>query len=116
MTRAATIMPGDVQSFRVTNKAINAVPLLESAAQAFNSAEYNEDGSIVSRWVKKNVTHREYSSYYAKLPGYHRVSDDASQVWLAMLLPIHLIDPQNVWYCSDEEVERLERERNPHIN
>lgn len=115
VTRSQTIMANDVQTFRVTNKAVNPVPLLESAAQAFSSAEYNEDGSIVSRWVKKNVTHREYSSNYSKLPGYHRVGDDASQVWVAMLLPVHMIEPQNIWYCSDEEVERLERERNPHV-
>ena len=46
--------------------------------------------AIKSMEVKKKVTNREYSSYYAKHHGYRTVESDASGVTIAFTRPSHL--------------------------
>lgn len=114
VTRSMTVPVDQVKAFRVTNKLYSSQPLLDAAAQAFKEPVYNDDGSIVCRWVKKSVTSREYATHFSKIPSYHKLSDNGAHVWVAMLSPVHDIDLNRVEYCTEEENVRLDRERTSH--
>lgn len=105
----ATIPFSEIKHFRVTSKAFTRQPLLEAAAQAFNEPMFNDDGSIVSRWVKKSVPHREYGKHYSHILGYRRISDDGNMVTIAFRLAVHDIDVNKVTYCTPEEERELDR-------
>lgn len=108
-----SVAPGQIKSFRRGSRPYGEQPLLEAAAQAFNEPVFNEDGSIVCRWVKKAVPQYQYNKYYAALPAYKRLDDDGATVTVALFLPVHQIDVTKLAYCSDDEVRELEKRRNP---
>lgn len=105
----ATIPFSEIKHFRITDKAHTNQPLLEAAAQAFNEPIFNEDGSMVVRWVKKNVPNREYAKHYSHIPAYRRLGDDGNMVTVAFLLAVHDIDVNKVTDCTENEVRELER-------
>jgi len=107
-TRTQVIPYAQIEHFRITSKPYSAQNLLEEVAQAFNDPIHNEDGSIVCRWVKKEVTQDRWNKYYSPL-GYKRIGGEGGITTVAMRLPVHLIDTNETPYCSDEEVHKLTR-------
>lgn len=109
--KSAVIPANQVKGFRATSRTFSSQPLLDAAAQAFREPVLNEDGSVICQWVKRSVTQREWSSNYSKIPGYKKLGDDGTHVLMAIFLPVEAIDTYKVQYCTDEESERLNRER-----
>lgn len=107
-TRTSSIPAAQIVSFDITDKPFTTQPLLEAAAHAFNEPEYNEDGSIVSRWVKKQVTHDRWNKYYSHHP-YRKLADDGAMMVVAFKLPIHQVDPNVVDYCTTEEIVEINK-------
>ena len=107
-TRYETIPAHQIVDFRQTAKPYGT-PLLEAVAQAFNEPQFTPDGSVVARWVKKHVTTRDWAKHYSLSPGYKKLADEAGMVVVAFRLAVHDIDTAKVSYCSNDEVESLER-------
>lgn len=103
-----TIPAHQIVDFRKTSKPYGQ-PLIEAAAQAFSEPMITPDGGIRSRWVKKEVTHREYEKEFAGIPSYRKLGNDGGLVQVAFRLPIHEIDTARLDYCSDTEIEHLEK-------
>lgn len=97
----------DIKDFRETSKPFTDQKLLEGAAQAFNDPQYNEDGSIIAKWVKKPVNRRDYHKQYAA-GSYRLLGEEDNYVWVAFRLPVHQIDYERVYDCTPAEVLRLE--------
>jgi hypothetical protein len=95
----------------MTSKAFGHQPLLEAAAQAFDEPLINDDGSMICRWVKKQVTNREYNKHYAAVPAYRKLTEQNGLVTVAFFLPIHEADLDKVDYCEDSEVRKLQLTR-----
>lgn len=106
---SATIPYSEIKQFRVTDKRYAQQPLLEAAAHAFNEPMYNQDGSVIAKWVKKNVPQREYNKHYSHIQAYRRLGDTGSMVTVAFFLPVHDIDTNKVDYCTDDEIATLTR-------
>lgn len=112
--RSAVIPYSEIGAFRQTNKAQSDQSLLTEAAQAFRQPIATKIGvngilydGIEARWVKKEVTSREWSRFYAP-SGYRKLDESGGMVTVAFRLPTHLIDP-SLGYCTDEEVAQLEQ-------
>lgn len=105
-TSTMTIPYADIVRFVKTSRRFTDVKLIEDAARAFNEPVYTEDGAIKARWVKRQVTPQEYSSYYAK-GNYRRLGEEDGMVWVAFVLPVHKIDFNKVEYCTVEEERNL---------
>lgn len=102
-----TIPAHQIVEFRRTSRPYGQ-PLLDAAAQAFNEEMTNPDGSIVFRWVKKNVTSREYNKSYRGLPAYRRLGEENGMVVVAWRLPVHEIDVRSMSYCDENEINVLQ--------
>lgn len=103
-------IPADrIKSFRISGTPFTATPLLEAAAQAFNEPILNEDGSIVCRWVKRNIPSDKWNRHFSSIPAYKRLGDSGGMVVMAYKLPIHEVDVHTTSYCTDDEVVRLTR-------
>lgn len=113
LTSGASIPANFVSIFRKTSKQTNKQQLIEDVARAFGSAELNEDGSVVCRWVKREVSADRYQKYYAPLR-YQKLNETSGVVTIAMFLPVHIIDPNELQNCTNSEVKELERYRNKH--
>jgi hypothetical protein len=107
-TRSMTIPVNQVKYFRLTDKPFQTQNLLAEVAHAFNEPVVDEDGSIVCRWVKKQVTQQSFVKYYAP-NGYRRLQDDGTMVTIAYRSPIHQIDQLSTPYCTVNEISQLER-------
>lgn len=110
---SGSIPPTQIAAFRPTDKRANQQPLLEEVARVFNEpvTEERENGEVVVivKWVKKRVTQQKWEKYYSP-SGYKRLADDmGGMVTIAWRQPVHLIDPQMVEYCSEQEIQQLER-------
>lgn len=107
-----SIPPSQIAAFRPTGKPANAQPLLEEVARAFNEPviEERENGEtvVIVKWVKKRVPQQRWEKYYSP-SGYKRLGDEMGMVTIAWRQPVHLIDPQQVEYCSEQEIQQLER-------
>jgi hypothetical protein len=99
----------DVKDFVETGKPYTDQKLLERGVQAFAKPEYNEDGSIITRWVKKPVPKREWLRYYAPI-GYRKLEEHESGVWIAFRLPTYIAN-KNLYDCNPVEIGHLERGR-----
>lgn len=110
-TKSAVIPANFVSIFRQTSNPYGNTKLIDDVARVFNEQELNEDGSIVSRWVKKEVTHEQYQRYYSQILGYKKLEDKDNMAVVAFMLPIHTIDLAKVSYCTPYEEESLERKR-----
>lgn len=109
-TRVRMILPAEVKSFKMTAERYSPDPrpLLEAVAQAFNEPQYNEDGTVIVRWVKKDVPTEQYNRYYAPI-GYRRLSESSGMTTIAFRLPVHMINVQKHDYCTADEERQLER-------
>lgn len=105
-TTNETVQPYTIIAFRISAKRYFRTPLLEEAAQAFNSPVLTDEG-IQARWVKRLVPRRMYDKHYGSIPGYHMLSEQNGLVFVAYRLPVHLINLGEVEYCSQHEIERL---------
>lgn len=105
-TRTAVIPANQVKSFRQTDKPYRGKLITETVSQIFNTPEYDEAGGILSRWVKKPVTRDKWDKYYAPL-GYKRLGEESGMTMIAFLLPIHLVNPENVEYLTTEEINKV---------
>jgi hypothetical protein len=107
-----SIPPNQIAAFRPTEKVANQQPILEEVARAFNEPVIEErDGEEVvkARWVKKRVTQQKWDKYYSPHQSYKKLNEDMGMITIAFRLPVHLIDLQNVQYCTDEEVSKLQQ-------
>lgn len=109
-----TIIASNIKDFRISAERYIDQKLLQDVAHAFNEPEYNPDGSIICKWVKKAIPRREYNKSYAAIPSYHILDDADSHVWVAFRLPVHQIDYQKVYDCTTEESERMQKTLNIH--
>ena len=105
--RSATIPYSEIKHFRISSKPFGTQPLLEAAAQAFREPMFNEDGSMQARWVKKQVSQREYTKFYANIPAYRRLDEGGGMVTIAFVLPVHQINLERVEYCTEQELTVL---------
>lgn len=101
-----TIPFSEIKGFERSSRRFTDVKLLEEAAQAFKEPVVTEDG-VKARWVKKQVTQSEYDKYYAKSIMYRMVGQTEGMVMVAVLLPIHMINPQIHIDCTPEEAKKL---------
>lgn len=97
----------NIKDFIESDEIYTDQKLLESSAQAFGEAIYNDDGSIIFRWVKKSVPKRQYYKYYAPTPGYRRLSEEENYVTVMWKQPVHLIDLQNMSELTPEDEQNL---------
>lgn len=78
----------------------------------FNIPEYDNNGSIICKWVRKAVPRREWEAYYAPL-NYRLINQSDGQMLIAFKLPTNMIS-QAVSLCSNDEIEYLERQIQTH--
>lgn len=108
-TRAMTIPYSLVKSFKQTDKRYVSQDLLEGAAQAFNDPVYNDEGDMMARWVKRTVPMDRWNSYYSKHTAYKKLREEMGMITVAFVLPVHTINPQQVDYCTTDEINTLEK-------
>jgi hypothetical protein len=108
-TRSSVIPPHQIKYFRKTDKPFNAQPLLEDVARAFNEPMYMKDGSIVARWVKKQVTQNSWNKHYSNIGSYRFLGNEGDMVVVGFQLPVHAIDYSAVELCNTDEVLKCER-------
>lgn len=107
-TPERTIMIGNIKDFLPTDiPVVDKAKMLErgvgeDVAQAFNEPIHNEDGSVVSRAVKKLVPHRKWETFYSANPAYKKLSETDGGVWVGFMLPVHLIR-EGVFDCTKSE-------------
>jgi hypothetical protein len=104
--KTMSIPANQVKSFKQTSKRYTDQLLIEDVARAFDEPILNADGSIVCKWVKKNVTQNEYNKFYSQ-SGYKKIGTDGSMVTVAFRLPVHSVDLNVLEYCTDDEVQQL---------
>lgn len=104
--KSRTVLYAEIQHFQKSERRFSSQRLLDSAAQAFREPLINEDESIVSRWVKKEVSNDRWQKYYAP-QGYKRLSGDSERTVIAFRLPVHQIDTAELSYCSDDDIKTL---------
>lgn len=107
-TKFATIPYANIEVFRQTDKLYTDQRLLEDVSRAFREPEIAEDGSMMARWVKKYVSHEKWSKHYSTI-GYKYLGDQNGMAVIAFRVPIHLVDTDKVMFCTEEEVEKLEK-------
>lgn len=103
-----------VTNFERTSKRKAGTNLLEQAAQAFSEPltrtrhfkDGTSDEAVSVKWVKKQVTQREWEKYYSP-HGYKKINSAGGVVVVAFRCATHLVDTNNVQYCTTDEVERL---------
>jgi hypothetical protein len=107
----------EMKDFGITSeiynpRALNSPNKLEEdAARAFNEPMLNPDGSVICRWVKKDVPRNKWDNYYSKMTSYELVSQDDSWITMASFTPVHSINEQEWNDCTEDEVIRLEQKR-----
>lgn len=106
-TTTTTIPAKQVQSFRQTDKRYIDQRLLDSAAQAFKEPQITTTGEVTAKWVKKLVTNDKYNRFYSANPAYRKLGDVNGMTEIAFILPVHLIDVNNVSYLTAEEEHML---------
>lgn len=105
-TTRAIIPANQVKSFSQTDKPYRGRLITETVSQIFNTPEYDEAGGILCRWVKKPVTKDKWDKYYSPI-GYKRIGEESGMTIIAFLLPVHLINPENVEYLTTEEIAKV---------
>lgn len=104
--KSGSIPANHISSFTPTGKIFSTQPLLDTASQAFNEPQINDDGSIRCKWVKKHVTSDKWNKHYSHT-GYRKLGEESGMVIVAFKQPIHQVNPELVEFCSDEEVHTL---------
>lgn len=105
-TKDRLVFPREIESFKKTDKIYSDKELLLAVAQAFKEPQFNEEGEIVSVWVKRDITNERWNRYFINLPGY-RLLDKNGMVTIAYRLPVHLVDNTKTSYCTIEDVRKV---------
>lgn len=103
-----------IESFDKTSRRQTDTKLLEDVAQAFGepmarTREFSDgtaDEAVAIRWVKKQVTQREWGKYYSP-HGYRRINESGGITVVAWKQPIHQFDATRMEYCTPDEVIML---------
>lgn len=96
-----------IASFEPTSRQSGQLALQAEAAQVFGEAIATSDTSVEARWVKKAVTTKEFAKHYSNIPAYHPLENNNGMVTIAFKLATHNVDPSNLQYCSQQEVQKL---------
>lgn len=104
-----SIGANQIISFEKTNKPFGNQKLLDEVAQAFNEPQYNQDGTIIVRWVRKEVTQDQWNRHFSPIGAYKYLGEGSGMTTIAFRLPVHSIDTTKVQYCTEAEVTALER-------
>lgn len=84
--------------------------LIEDVAKAFAEPITRDNNkTVLCKWVKKQVTSKEYNTHYLKLPSYHLLATIGGLVTIGFRVPIHLIDPTKTEECEELEINRLQK-------
>lgn len=110
ITTEFTVPFSEVKGFDKTSRKLRdeSTKLLEESAQAFGFPIITEEGAVKARYVKKEVTSHEWSTYYSK-GSYKNLLSENGMVWIAFTLPVHQIDPSRHSYLTPDEEKRLTR-------
>jgi hypothetical protein len=115
ITTSRQVVPAhQIVNFEQTSRRRAGANLIEQASQAFKepiirTREFSDgttDEAVATKWVKKQITQREWEKYYAP-HNYKRIWGEAGIVVVAFRCPTHLIDVNKVQYCTADEVEKL---------
>ena len=106
-TKTRDVNPFDIVDFRMTSRPYQDNKLIAAAAQAFNEPVITDNGAIRSTWVKRQVTHREYTKHYSGISAYHRLYETDGLITVAFCLPWHAVDPAKVDYCTEDEIKTI---------
>jgi hypothetical protein len=115
ITTSRSVIPfAQVDGFDKTAKKRTDNKLLEDVAVAFKEplvrtrefADGTNDEAVSVKWVKKQVSQREWDTYYSK-GSYKRLNSEAGIVIVAMLVPTHLVDTSRMEYCTSVELTEL---------
>jgi hypothetical protein len=109
LTPTRSISVKNIKDFRLSDEPYVNQKLLETNNALLGRPTYTKEGSVIARWVKKQVPARRWQSFYSANPAYHLLSSDNSLVTMAFLLPIHLIDHSKVEELSDDEEYKLSK-------
>lgn len=105
-----SIPANQIVGFEKTSKMFSTQRLLDEVAQAFNEPQYNaDDGSMIVRWVKKEVTQDQWNRHFSPIGAYKYLGEGSGMTTIAFRLPVHIIDTTKVEYCTEEEIKRLEK-------
>lgn len=104
--KTRSIPANQITSFHISEKPFSATPLIEQVAKAFNEPLINDEGEVQARWVKKLVPSNKWEKFYAP-SGYKFLGEENGMVWVAFILPSHLIDATATPYCTSEEIAKL---------
>ena len=104
----------DIKSFEKTSRLVRplnalqggAEDLEEGAAKAFHTPVYDNE-AVRAKWVKRQVSRREWIATYSKIPAYRELDGGGSFVIMAYRLPVHLIDDTKVSYLTNMEIDKL---------
>lgn len=107
--KTMTIPTNQIRSFRISERPFTSTVLLEESAGVFGEPLNNPDGSIVYRWVKKGVPQDKWNKYYSPNVAYKKLAEENSMVIVAFKLPVHTINQLMTPYCTDEEVNRINK-------
>lgn len=103
---SGSIPANQIRSFEVTAKLFNQMSLIEDVARAFNEPMFDENGAMLCKWVKVNVTRNKYDKgLYAN--GYKRLDENNGIITLAFRKPVHEINPVETPVCNEDEVRQL---------
>jgi len=108
-TKSQVIPYAQIEHFRITNKPYGQALLLDEVAQVFNEPQENDDGSIIYKWVTKQVTQDRWNKYYSHHGAYKRVGAEGSMMTVAFRQPVHLVDTNNTPYATDQEIAEINK-------
>lgn len=106
--KTATIPVNQIKSFRISERPFLDTPLLEEAAGVFGEP-LEQNGDMVVRWVKKMVPQDKWNKYYSPNVAYRKLGEENSMVIVAFRLPVHQINQMLTPYCTDAEVNKLNK-------
>jgi hypothetical protein len=107
--KTMSIPANQIKSFRISERPFTDTLLIEEAAGVFGEPLHNPDGSMVCRWVKKGVTQDRWNKYYSPNVAYKKLGEENSMVIIAFRLPVHEINQLNTPYCTEQEVNRINK-------
>lgn len=105
-TRERSIMVKNIKDFRETSEVYSDQQLLEAGARAFKEPLI-EDDAVMMVWVKKTVTHRDYSKYYSHHSAYRKISETDGRVTIMWRQPTHLVDWERMQELTPDEERNL---------
>lgn len=104
-----------ITNFEQTSRIKRDPTLIEDVARAFSEPIVNErkfvdgtgDEAVAAKWVKKQVSQKEWGKYYSGSPGYKLLSNEGGVVTMACIVPTHLINYARVQDCNAVEIAQL---------